>query len=868
VNPLYLSLSGFLSYRDPVDLDFTGIEVTCITGANGAGKSSLLDAITWALFGQARKRDDSLIHSQAAAAEVTLVFSYEGNIFRVQRVKPREKTALLEFHILQDTTLDADSPAFIAQLLSSKSWRPLTERSMRETEQRIQQTLRMDYETFTNASFFLQGKADQFTQQRPGDRKRILGSILGLEAWDAYRQNAADRRRLVETDAGALDGRLQEIAAELAQEPARLERLGRLTAELAELSELRKTQETLLANIRQVAASLAEQEKLVDALLRQAESALRRKIELEMRSSERIRERGALADLLEREAQIRADYAAWQAARQGLERWEQIAGQFRQQEKRREAPRLEIQAARARLEQEFVSLQQQQAAAQAARQAAGALLAQLEPARQAQADLEARLGKRGELDRALQLARQNQADGRAENQRLRSEMDDLKLRIDRLNVYEGADCPFCGQALSPQERKALVERLTLQGKEMGDRFRANLILAKTLEEQVGELESQLAALAVMDAELRSNTQTVAQLHSRHETLLSQLADWESGGALRLVEVGQTLEQENYALEARRQLAEIDAGLKEIGYDAQAHDAARQAEQDGRSSEVDLRALERAQAALVPLESEIANLQTQIAAQQNEAARQQAEYEQAAQALEATRTQAPDLYESERRLYDMQERENRTRLELGAARQEVLVLDDLKTRRQALDAQRQELARQIMHYKLLERAFGKDGVPALLIEQALPEIEAKANEVLDRLSAGAMSVRFVTQAAYKDNKRSDLRETLDIQISDSAGIRDYELFSGGEAFRVNFAIRLALSEVLTQRAGARLQTLVIDEGFGSQDAQGRQRLVEAINLVRGDFSRILVITHIDELKDAFSTRIEVEKGERGSTLKVI
>jgi exonuclease SbcC len=372
----------------------------------------------------------------------------------------------------------------------------------------------------------------------------------------------------------------------------------------------------------------------------------------------------------------------------------------------------------------------------------------------------------------------------------------------------------------------------------------------------------------MDAELRSNTQTVAQLHSRHETLLSQLADWESGGALRLVEAGQTLEQENYAIEARRQLAEIDAGLKEIGYDAQAHDAARQAEQDGRSSEVDLRALERAQAALVPLESEIANLQTQIAAQQNEAARQQAEYEQAAQALEATRTQAPDLYESERRLYDMQERENRTRLELGAARQEVLVLDDLKTRRQALDAQRQELARQIMHYKLLERAFGKDGVPALLIEQALPEIEAKANEVLDRLSAGAMSVRFVTQAAYKDNKRSDLRETLDIQISDSAGIRDYELFSGGEAFRVNFAIRLALSEVLTQRAGARLQTLVIDEGFGSQDAQGRQRLVEAINLVRGDFSRILVITHIDELKDAFSTRIEVEKGERGSTLKVI
>jgi DNA repair protein SbcC/Rad50 len=132
----------------------------------------------------------------------------------------------------------------------------------------------------------------------------------------------------------------------------------------------------------------------------------------------------------------------------------------------------------------------------------------------------------------------------------------------------------------------------------------------------------------------------------------------------------------------------------------------------------------------------------------------------------------------------------------------------------------------------------------------------------------MSVRFATQAAYKDRRRDDLRETLDIQISDPAGTRDYEMYSGGEAFRVNFAVRLALSEVLARRAGARLQTLVIDEGFGSQDAQGRQRLVEAINLVRSDFALVLVITHIDELRDAFPARIEVEKTSRGSRVNIV
>jgi len=225
--PIRLYLSGFLSYREPVEIDFTGLDLACIAGPNGAGKSSLLDAITWALFGQARKRDDSLIHTLSPSAEVRLVFAYEGNLYTVRRVKPREKTMLLEFQIWQaDNPESAGSQSLAGTLPQAAKkrpksttsetggqWRPLTERTLRETELRILQTLRMDYETFTNASFFLQGKADQFTQQRPGDRKRILGSILGLEIWETYRQRAAERRKQVEISITGLDGQLKEISA-------------------------------------------------------------------------------------------------------------------------------------------------------------------------------------------------------------------------------------------------------------------------------------------------------------------------------------------------------------------------------------------------------------------------------------------------------------------------------------------------------------------------------------------------------------------------------------------------------------------------------------------------------------------------------
>jgi len=219
------------------------------------------------------------------------------------------------------------------------------------------------------------------------------------------------------------------------------------------------------------------------------------------------------------------------------------------------------------------------------------------------------------------------------------------------------------------------------------------------------------------------------------------------------------------------------------------------------------------------------------------------------------------------MLDLQERERRQNMEVGAARQKVEVLDTLRTRVASYNTERETTTSLIAELRTLERAFGKDGVPALLIEQALPEIEAQANRLLDQLSDGNMSVRFSTLRDYKDKNRDDKRETLDITISDANGIRDYEMYSGGEAFRIDFAIRLALSKVLAQRAGARLQTLVIDEGFGSQDASGRQRLIEAINIIRPDFAKILVITHMDEIKDAFPTRIEVSKTARGSMITI-
>ena len=525
-------------------------------------------------------------------------------------------------------------------------------------------------------------------------------------------------------------------------------------------------------------------------------------------------------------------------------------------------------AARARLEQEQQGLRQEEGRLANQVKEKEYLHSQVEMAHKGIEVAIQTQQHRAALQLDLEIARQQKADAEAENPRLKADMEDLKARIDQLEATAGALCPLCGQPLSPTDRSRLIQELNAQGKTLGDRFRANQNLVRESGQQVGRLETEIAELGRADQELLTYTESQTRLTERLGQIQQAQVSWEQEAYPRLVEISQMLEADDYAPQARARLREIDAALKAIGYDAAAHDNARRREQEGRSAEEGLRSLEKAQAALAPLEREIAELEAQLARLKSETVQQQEAFEQARQYLDEAERQAPDFTGAERSLRAIQEQENQLLLEVGAAQQKVDVLEDLKTRRKDWEQQREEHARLVGQYRQLERAFGKDGVPALLIEQALPQIEAKANDVLDRLSGGSMSVRFITQAAYKDRRREDLRETLDIQISDSSGTRDYEMFSGGEAFRVNFAIRLALSEVLAQRAGARLQTLIIDEGFGSQDAQGRQRLVEAINLVRQDFAKILVITHIDELKDAFPTRIEVEKSASGSKISLI
>ena len=101
--PLYLKLTNFMPYQT-AELNFNGIHIGCLTGDNGAGKSSLLDAITWALWGRSRsRRDDELVHQGQTEMQVEFTFGLGHNVYRVirgRKVGKRTGVGMLDFQVL------------------------------------------------------------------------------------------------------------------------------------------------------------------------------------------------------------------------------------------------------------------------------------------------------------------------------------------------------------------------------------------------------------------------------------------------------------------------------------------------------------------------------------------------------------------------------------------------------------------------------------------------------------------------------------------------------------------------------------------------------------------------------------------------
>ena len=858
--PIRLVVRNFMCYRDqPETLNLTGIHLACLSGENGAGKSALLEAITWVLWGKARDRsiDDELITKGATEMEVDFQFVLNGDAYRVIRKrtqKGKSGTTMLDIQVSDDAESD--------------NWRSLSGATQRESQEQINNLLKIDYSTFVNSAFIMQGRADEFTIKTPTERKKVLADILGLEQYDRLENEAKEEARERAARIGELKSTIERIDMELAPRGQYTERLGEVEDELTlkqsalverrvELADLQSHEQNLVHTrnrLREIAERIERRERNMDAIKTRI-----------VRNDER---RKSLEQLLERRSEIEAGWTEWQSHQERDAHLNNMRTSLDALDKERIRLDGELSNERIRLDLQIKRHMDN--------------IKQYTQSLSGRGVLEQQLSEVLDKVSRLTLVQQQHEDTRCEKDALDVKLRTItgerntlekegKLLRQKLDLLveahtQGGDhvgCPLCGTGLTEDAlmrvRKSYEADIELKRRAFRDKDNEIEALRQSIiavDKRYAREQEELRPLEMhrkREAELRHKQQTLDQ---DEQSLVQE----ESA----LVLLRTRLSDGDYGHETRTMLDTVRANLATIDYDQDTHTAVKQRLVELRAASYDSQyhSLQSAERDLPIVLQSIDEDNITLASMRAEQEADRAdELLLTPQAAEFEEVQARRLAK-QRETEDLDAEVTSLLGERGQLKSKLDRCETLQAEREMYSVKYAVAAEERGIYDELSGAFGKKGIQAMIIESAIPDIEEETNKILHKMTDGRMSVQFQTQRDAKTGK-GNVIETLDIDIADEVGTRAYEMYSGGEAFRVNFAVRIALSKLLARRAGTQLQSLVIDEGFGSQDGQGREKLVSAIHSIQDDFEKILVITHIEELKDEFPTRINIVKTGSGS-----
>ena len=850
--PLRLSIKNFMCYRDDVpDLDLEGIHVACLSGENGHGKSALFDAMTWALWGNARaSTHEELIHQGQSDMAVELEFSANDSRFRVTRKyqSGRGRSAgktLLELHEFADGT-----------------FLPISGSTVRETERIVYEKVRMDYRTFINTALLLQGRANEFTSSKPADRKQTLGQVLDLGIYDELEEQAKKQARSINREIDSIDTKISVYQQEILDKPRVEKDLLDINAAGSDLEiELKTQRNEVISTERAVTTLQAQRSDLEDLNVRLENSRqVREEVKRQLDRSES--QVVAYEDALKKAPEIQDRHSSLERARSELHRLDEGLSKKTVLDTEKNQLEKKIDVERARIATQIEGFSKREAEL-------NSKVDGLEQVRIERADTSVQEEKILPQNEAIMLLR-SEADDistkleflRLKNLDLKKNMEEMREKFEMLDG-EAAICPLCKVKLTSDGQEHLRREYESQGRQDKQEYVSN---AGEFQRLQSKHEAMLAKAQKLASEVEKRRD---EIRIKGAKLDQQINDAEDAAnkleslVLGRAELSEKLDQEAFGKSERLRVVELSEQLSDLYYSADVHARTREEIKSLGVYDELYRNLTKATESLPKEQELLQETRARLLTLQNEIG----DLERRQTTLNANLLQLPEL---ESKLAEVN-----GRLQKAESKQQDLI------KRQAIESdrlqrivsneqkvheyseRRAQLVEDNSMYEELAVAFGKNGIQALIIETVIPEFEADANELLSRLTDNRMHLKL--ELRQRGSARQ--MEELEIKVSDEVGTRSYETFSGGEAFRIDFALRIALSKMLANRSGSPLPVLFIDEGFGSQDATGQDLIKEAIQSIQSQFEKIIVITHILEIRDAFPVRIEVIKTERGSTFAV-
>lgn len=897
--PVKVLVRNFLCFEEandggPIEFDFDGSPLWSISGDNGAGKSAIFDAITYALFGQHRgggQGDVRLIHKGVQSCEAGFEFCLDGELYRVRRTVGRARgRGGPEPKTRQAAWFD---PA-------AGDWRPIpdTDRE-RELAQWVERRLGFGYETFIASALLLQGDSDRLIRARARERFDILSGLLDLARYKRLESAAAERHRGVKAQAEQLAQQLSALPAvskadldQATQALRKAEReLGEARNDVAQaqllVSEARR-HARILSELRQVKKEAKDQ----DVLLADAEAIRSEHEEWSGLDAAVPKLRAALADLA---AAVKRDREAESAGRKE----ESIdLGKLLDEAAALEARHHKAEAGCRDLRKRQASL-------------AGAMgpLAELVESRR---DLEAReaalqgIGLSADWNERVSEIAERLAMLRAERERTDT-LEDEAMRTKagaeaaleqahqqfaaRQEAKDEAVCSRCGQ---PVDREHIRQELRGAREAVAraqERVRAAVKAARTaqrdakkagtavegVEEESAKARQQLAEARTAEGEVKRASRRFREARRAAVTVPEE---WqihaevvtldEAGRALgqlrrRLTGISRQLEEnetEAVRLRARHQTAvqsHADAAAKRRALQADAkrlrqESSALRAQATIRLGDVDPQRGERA------LAGDTAFVES-LGARLDSLAGARVRFQLLAEA-EKRRSEAGTRI---RALQDQIEGiDPRFRISIEEAEETSSTLrkraDDLQQRRDVLWATAQELKKTRQKrrklegqsaqtrksaelHKRLADLLGRHGLQAFLIDAAVDGIQQLANETLARLSGGQLQLRIERQPSRGEEEI--VVQAMDLAFTDEP--LDVSFISGSQKFRTSVALASAIGQY-AGRGQSSVRSLIVDEGFGSLDTTGLQEMIDELRNLSSVMDRVIVVSHQADFQD--------------------
>lgn len=891
--PHVIHIKNFLSYGQETQIiDFRPYNLISLCGKNGHGKSALLDAITWAIWGQARKSsgqskpDAGLMHLGQKHMMVILEFEVNKIIYRVRREYLHTQSkpfATLDFGVAQD----------------DGKITPLTDKTIKDTQDKIERTIGITYESFANSTFLRQGQSNEFSKKSPKERKEILAQILQLQRFEYQKKLALAHVRKLNQEyqtqlqiTGRIDQELKDLACVPEQLSTAQQQLDTIQAKIIlinqNIEQLNKQQQECNTQQNQVAFLKKQIEEIT---VRYQEILKKIQLHQQQQAATTTTNKKDLQTLEQTLfTQLDIHQKAQQEKLQLKEQYLLI----------KDGLTKKIQTLQQEHNQQSQVLQTMAATCQEAYNNATKQLDQINKRIDEQAN---HIKKSDQQFKDFSIILQSSKDSAANYQKYKTLLEQhqqsyqqicsqgtyFKQHIQKINdditkieSPQHQHCLLCQQSITNDQKQHIHQTLDTQIIDINATLITLKQSAQTLKQEITTTQN-----IVLEHEklYQTHLQTQAKFDQQqqlHTTLLEQHKN--------LLQQHQQvmLEQTNHAQALTNTTKQLQQLEQDFQQQLKAADIVKMQEQLTNIEQQAKKLTCLQPPEYIQLEQQLTQVRTTLQTMENQdlLIKQQMEYQQLLkqdaeekqhlQKLEQellTFAHVPEKLQKlkQQELQELEEKkiisaqQEHLFMQIGSLQQKQNKQKDLQKELEVIATQSKTLFQELSDYQEIAKALGKDGIQALLIEQAIPEIEDETNQILARLTNNQTQI-FIE--SLRDLKKGGSKETLDIKIADPFGIRDYEMFSGGEAFRIDFALRIGISKLLARRAGTTLQTIFIDEGFGSQDEEGLQLIMDNIHKIQDDFAKIIVVSHLPEMKEHFPVQFVVEKKRSGSTISIM